>query len=195
MIQPFLRLECFLAARGAHLRSPFLLFVRLYWGWQLMQTGWGKLTNLERIAGFFSSLGLPAPYVTAIAIGSLESVGGLLLCAGFFSRLVAVPLIIDMIAAYALANRDALLSIISDPGKFYGADPYTFLFAATLVLIFGPGSISLDALMESRARAEDNTLMLVGKSGRDLMTRARVSGPPGAAPVRRRDTSIEAPDR
>ena len=28
------------------LKSPFLLAVRLYWGWQLMQSGWGKLHNL-----------------------------------------------------------------------------------------------------------------------------------------------------
>ena len=26
------------------LQSPFLLAVRLYWGWQFMQAGWGKLT-------------------------------------------------------------------------------------------------------------------------------------------------------
>jgi putative oxidoreductase len=29
--------------------------------------------------------------------------------------------------------------ILSDPGKFYGADPYTFWFASLLILVFGPG--------------------------------------------------------
>jgi putative oxidoreductase len=165
MIQPLERLERLLAARAAHLRSPFLLLVRLYWGLQFIQTGWGKLNNLQRTGEFFSSLELPAPHFTAAAIGCLEFVGGLLLFAGLFSRLVAIPLAIDMIAAYMLANRDALLSVISDPGKFYGADPYTFLFAATLVLIFGPGSLSLDALLEFRTIREGKTRTSLAQAG------------------------------
>jgi putative oxidoreductase len=40
-----------------------------------------------------------------------------------------------------------LVSIFSDPGKFYVADPYTFLFASLMVLIFGAGLFSLDALV------------------------------------------------
>ena len=49
-----------------------------------------------------------------------------------------------MLVAYIKADREALFSFFSDPGKFYAADPYTFLFAALLILIFGPGKISLD---------------------------------------------------
>ena len=29
------------------LQSPFLVLVRLYWGWQISQNGWGKLHNLR----------------------------------------------------------------------------------------------------------------------------------------------------
>jgi putative oxidoreductase len=46
----------------------------------------------------------------------------------------------------------ALLSFFSDPGKFYNADPYTFLFAALLILIFGPGKLSVDALLDRLVR-------------------------------------------
>jgi putative oxidoreductase len=52
-----------------------------------------------------------------------------------------------MTVAYLTADRGALKSIFSEPGKFYGADPYTFWFAALLIMIFGPGSISLDYLI------------------------------------------------
>src|SRR5260370_20724492 len=31
----------------SYLQSPFLLFVRLYWGFQLAQSGWGKLHHLR----------------------------------------------------------------------------------------------------------------------------------------------------
>jgi putative oxidoreductase len=126
------------------LQSPFLLLVRLYWGWQFAQSGWGRLHHLDNATQFFSSLGLPAPEATVIAISVLEFVGGLLLIAGLGTRVTGLLLAGDMIGAYALSDRDALASILSDPGKFYNADPYTFLFASLLVLIFGAGRFSLD---------------------------------------------------
>ncbi len=53
------------AAWVSYLQSPFLLVVRLYWGWQLVQSGWGKLHHLDKVTDFFTSLNLPAPGVTA----------------------------------------------------------------------------------------------------------------------------------
>jgi putative oxidoreductase len=52
-----------------------------------------------------------------------------------------------MIVAYVIADREALSAIFSEPDKFYGATPYTFLFASLLILVFGPGQISVDALI------------------------------------------------
>ena len=66
--------------------------------------------------------------------------GGLLLILGLGSRFTGLVLTGNMFVAYITADREALLSIFSNPGKFYGADPYTFLFAAVLILILGPGS-------------------------------------------------------
>ena len=37
---------------ASHFQSPFLLAIRLYWGWQFAQTGWGKLHNISKITGF-----------------------------------------------------------------------------------------------------------------------------------------------
>lgn len=128
-------------------QSPFLLFVRLYWGWQFVQTGWGKLHNLAHVAQFFASLGIPAPGLTALFVGCVECFGGVLLILGLASRLTGLVLTGNLLVAYLAADRDALMSIFSDPGKFYGAAPYTFLFAAVLVLIFGPGWFALDTLI------------------------------------------------
>lgn len=132
------------------LQSPFLLFVRVYWGLQLAQSGWGRLHNLDRAIAFFSSLGLPAPGPTTILVSSVELAGGLLLVIGLFSRFFGLVITIDMFMAYVMGDREALFSFFSDPGKFYAADPYTFLFAALLILIFGPGKISLDTLLLRR---------------------------------------------
>jgi putative oxidoreductase len=136
------------AASG--LQSPFLLAVRLYWGWQFAQDGWGKLNNLGKVTDFFSSLGLPAPGLTAAFIGGLELVGGILLALGLGSRLIALLLTGNMLMAYITADREALFSVFSDPDKFYGASPYTYLFASVIVLIFGPGSFSVDAWLEKK---------------------------------------------
>jgi putative oxidoreductase len=131
----------------SRLQSLLLLTVRLYWGWQFFQTGLGKLTNIPKVVDFFTNLGIPFPALNAYFVGSLECVGGALLFLGLGSRIIALPLTFNMLVAYITADREALFSVFSDPGKFYAADPYTFLFASILILIFGPGKFSLDSVI------------------------------------------------
>jgi putative oxidoreductase len=116
-----------------------------------MQSGWGKLHNIAGVTEFFTSLGLPTPHFTAIAISNLELFGGALLALGLGSRLIGLALSVNMMMAYITADREALMSIFSDPGKFYNADPFTFLMAALLVFIFGAGSLSIDYLVQRMA--------------------------------------------
>jgi putative oxidoreductase len=130
-----------------YLRSPFLLAVRLYWGWQLIESGWGKLHNLGKVTEFFGSLNLPAPAQMALFISCVEFFGGIFLALGLLSRLTALVLTVNMIMAYVTADREALFSIFSDPDKFYAAAPYTFLIASLIVLIFGGGKLSLDTVL------------------------------------------------
>lgn len=131
-------------------QSPFLLFVRLYWGWQLVQSGWGKLHHLDKVTEFFTSLNLPMPAQTAVAISCLEFFGGIFLAIGLLSRLTSLALTINLITAYVTADREALFSIFSDPDKFYAAAPYTFLVASVIVLLFGPGKFAVDYLLDRR---------------------------------------------
>jgi len=130
-----------------YLQCPFLLFVRVYWGWQFWQSGWGKLHDISKPIGFFTDLGIPFPVFNAWFVSLLEAGGGILLILGLASRLISIPLVIDMIVAYITADREALTSIFIAPDKFYAAAPYTFLFASLLILIFGPGAFSLDYLI------------------------------------------------
>jgi hypothetical protein len=85
---------------------------------------------------------LPAPGFTALAISSLEFFGGILLALGLFSRVISLVLTINMLMAYITADREALVSIFSDPDKFTAAAPYVFLVASIIVLLFGPGFFS-----------------------------------------------------
>ena len=136
------------------LRSPLLLAIRLYWGWQFMQDGWGKLTHLDRVTQFFTSLSLPAPGATALLVALVELVGGILFAAGVASRLTAIVLFVNMTMAYLSVPDDRVnfSHIFSKPEDFYGATPYTYWFAALLILILGPGAIALDTLFRRRLR-------------------------------------------
>lgn len=128
----------------SYAQSPLLLFVRLYWGWQLTQSGWGKLHNLDKVTEFFASLNMPAPGRMAVFIASVEFFGGILFALGAFSRMTSLVLTVNLTMAYVIADREALFSIFSDPDKFIAAAPFAFLFATLLVLILGAGKLSAD---------------------------------------------------
>ena len=128
------------------LQSPLLLVIRLYWGWQFAQTGWGKLMHLDKTTAYFTDLGIPMPRLNAMAAGSTECLGGALLALGLFARPASVPLIGTMVVAYLTSEKEAIHAFFSEPDKFLSADPFHFLFASVIVLAFGPGKLSLDAL-------------------------------------------------
>lgn len=134
-----------------HLQSPLLLLFRVYWGWQFFETGQGKLANIGDVTGFFVSLGIPFPAMTAHLVGLTELIGGALLILGLFSRLIAIPLTITMIVAYLTADLSAVTGLFSDPDAFVKAAPFPFLITSLLILVFGSGYISLDHLFESYA--------------------------------------------
>src|SRR5579863_1937502 len=131
----------------SYLQSPFLLCVRLYWGWQLAQSGWGKLNHLPQVTEYFASLGLPMASQMAVFIACVEFFGGIFLALGLLSRLTALVLTVNMVMAYVIADREALFSFFSDPDKFSAAAPFVFLVASLIVLIFGPGKASLDSAL------------------------------------------------
>jgi len=131
------------------LRNPLLLAIRLYWGWQFMQDGWGKLTHLERVAHFFASLHLPAPSLAALMVSLAELLGGAFFALGIASRLVSLVLFVNMTMAYLSVPDDRVnfSHILSKPDDFYGATPYTYWFAALLILVLGPGLFAIDSLV------------------------------------------------
>jgi putative oxidoreductase len=138
------------------LQSPFLLVVRLYWGWQFAESGIGHLRNMDRFVQFMTDNNVPAPWLNAHFVAGLETVGGVLLALGLGSRLISIPLAINMLVAYITTDRDSLFAAFTEHAEdFYKALPFTYLFVAILILIFGPGTFSLDTLIQRyRSRRE-----------------------------------------
>jgi putative oxidoreductase len=128
-------------------RSPLLLVIRLYWGWQFAQDGWGKLHHLPRVTEYFTSLNLPAPGATALGVSMIELMGGVLLAVGVGTRLVSLILFVNMTVAFWVVEKEAFLGVLSSPDKFQAADAYNYWFAALLILILGPGLFAVEALI------------------------------------------------
>ena len=56
--------------------SGVILVGRILLSILFILAGFGKLTAIAGTAGFFGSLGLPAPTVTAVIVGLIELLGG-----------------------------------------------------------------------------------------------------------------------
>jgi putative oxidoreductase len=153
-------------ARTANLlQSPLLLAIRLYWGFQFMQDGWGKMTHLDKVAQFFTTLNLPMPGMAAFMVAFIELVGGLLFTFGIFTRLTSIVLFVNMTMAYLTVpdDRTNFFHILSKPEDFYGASPYTYWFAALLIFVFGPGHFALDYIFGHFARKKPIPLSVGAK--------------------------------
>jgi len=135
------------------LQSAFLLLIRVYFGWQFAEAGWGKLHDIPRVVGFFTNLGIPAPHFTAVFVSAFELVAGILLALGLFSRITSLGIVIDMLVAFVTADLEAFKGFISDPDKFVAAAPFLFLFVGLIVLFFGPGKYAIDSLLARKLPA------------------------------------------
>jgi putative oxidoreductase len=147
MVRRVLKLYDSAVAMLNYLQSPLLLAIRLYWGWELCQDGWGKLHHLDKVTDYFTTLNLPQPHMTAIGVSLLELAGGALFALGIGTRLIALMLFVNMTVAFLAAEPEAFAAILSDPDKFTAASAYNDWFATLLILILGPGYLAVDTLL------------------------------------------------
>src|SRR5258708_27101800 len=131
-----------------YVKHPFLLVLRLYFGWGFMSAGLGKLLNVETHTGFFRDWGIPLPMLNVYAAGTTETVCGLLLLIGFASRIITIPLIATMVVAYLTAHTEQLNALWDNTPLFFKAPPFPYLFTCLVVLLFGPGRLSVDGIIK-----------------------------------------------
>jgi putative oxidoreductase len=55
-------------------------------------------------------------------------------------------------------DRTNFFHILSNPSDFYGATPYTYWFAALLILVFGPGLFAVDSVLGYFAKLKQSQL-------------------------------------
>jgi putative oxidoreductase len=81
-------------------RNLGLLLIRVGTGLVFLMHGIMKFQTLDMVNKMFTHLGLPAPVAAIIAL--IETVGGLMLITGIFTRVAAVVLGIEMLVAIFL---------------------------------------------------------------------------------------------
>lgn len=122
------------------------LLVRFFVGYFFMETGWGKLHNLDGFAQRFAGWGIPYPYFNAALSAYTEFIGGLLTVFGLGTRLVSIPMIINMLVAILKVN----LMQVSSLDDFSELDEPLYALAYLWLLLSGPGWVSIDYIV-SRA--------------------------------------------
>ncbi len=132
---------------GQHVQPFVLLLIRLAWGWQLIESGFAHLSNVAGTAKNFAEWGIPFPTVNVYLAGGTEMIGGALLIVGLASRVISIPLFFNFVVAYLTASREAVLhAFTQNPDVLINDAAFPFLVTSLLILAFGPGKFSLDAL-------------------------------------------------
>lgn len=121
-----------------------LLVLRLALGMVMTAHGFHKVFGgLHQTAQFISRLGLPAwlGYVSSFT----EFLGGLLLLAGFFTRLAALGICIDMcVAIWKVHWHNGLLGAPDRPGYEL---PMALAAMAFALIFLGSGPIAFDQVL------------------------------------------------
>ena len=84
--------------------SAAILVGRILLAAMFVLAGFAKLTDIAGTAGWFGSIGLPAPTIVAVLVGLLELVGGLAIVVGFQTRIAALALAAFTVAATLIAH-------------------------------------------------------------------------------------------
>ena len=119
------------------------LLVRLFVGYFFMETGWGKLHNLDGFAQRFAGWGIPYPHFNAALSAYTEFIGGLLTVCGIGTRLVSIPMIINMLVAILKVNLKSVTSL----NDFAELDEPLYALAYLWLLLSGPGWVSIDYMV------------------------------------------------
>ena len=134
--------------------------LRLVVGLVFMAHGLPKLIPIwggspARTAELFGAVGLQPALILVLVVGVIELLGGAALFVGVFTRLMALPLVIEMMVAIWKVHlpHGFFLNFAVEPGAGNGYEFSLVLISALLCLVFaGPGALSIDG---HRARAAE----------------------------------------
>lgn len=148
-----------------------VILIRLSVGGVFLTEGIQKFLFADEVGvGRFVKMGIPSPEFTGPFVGVVETVCGALLLLGLFTRLAAIPLIIDMLVAILATKIPILLghgywSFNVRTLPYYGfwgmahesRTDFAMLLSSIFLLIVGAGALSLDARLAADSTKSDGS--------------------------------------
>lgn len=128
-----------------------VIIVRIMVGCVFLSEGIQKFLFPESLGvGRFIKIGIPSPEVMAPFVGIVEIVCGALVLIGLFTRLAAIPLIINMLVAASTTK----IPILSEKGFWAMAHEartdWSMLLGSIFLVVVGGGKWSLDQMRGKR---------------------------------------------
>jgi len=130
--------------RFSHVSDSFqslsLLIARLIVAYGFYEPAMLKWSDINAVAQWFGSMGIPLPTLNAYMAATTEIVGVLLLVLGFATRAISIPLIVVMIVAIVTVHL---------PNGFSAGDngyeiPLYYMIFLLIFLTHGAGKFSMD---------------------------------------------------
>ena len=123
--------------------SLSLLFARLAVAYGFYEPAMMKWADIDSVAQWFGSIGIPFPTLNAYMAASTELIGVVLLTLGFMTRAISLPLIVIMIVAIVTVHL---------PNGFSAGEngfeiPLYYMLFLFLFFANGAGKFSLDRVI------------------------------------------------
>jgi len=135
-------------ARLSALNDIPALFFRLILAYGFYTPAMMKWGNINGIAEWFGSMGIPFPTLNAYMAASTEMAAVILLPLGLATRFISIPLIITMIVAIVTVH----LGNGFEAGNNGFEIPFYYLLMLFSLMVNGSGKISLDYLIGKRIK-------------------------------------------
>lgn len=126
-----------------------LLIMRLVLAYGFYVPATLKWGNINGIAEWFGSLGIPLPTLNAYLAASTEMAGVILLPLGLATRFISIPLIFTMVVAIVTVH----LGNGFNAGENGFEIPLYYMIMLLMLLFKGAGKFSLDHLISGRIRS------------------------------------------
>lgn len=126
-----------------NLQSFFLLIARLVVAYGFYEPALMKWNDINSVASWFATLGIPFPTLSAYLASTTELLGVVLIAIGFLTRIMSIPLMVVMIVAIFTVHIGNGFSAGDNGFEI----PLYYLIFLGLFLSNGAGKFSVDYLI------------------------------------------------
>ena len=123
-----------------------LLATRLILAYGFFTPAMTKFSNIEGVAQWFGTLGIPFPLINAYMAAGTEIMGVILLTFGLLTRFIALPLMVIMVVAITTVHWEHGFSAAENGFEI----PLYYLLFLFLLATHGAGKWSVDRWISTR---------------------------------------------